>query len=112
MIASLTGAFFALIVTEPTVSGVHDLERILDLTCHFSVPSWVAINKADLNPEMAGRIKNLSEKYGAGVLGEIPYDNTVTRAQMKGLSVVEFDSGPVASAVKAIWNKLAEKLAS
>ncbi len=109
VIASLTGAFYALVVTEPTVSGVHDLERILDLARHFSIPSGVAVNKADLNPELAGKIKELAGEYGAELVGEIPYDTVVTRAQMAGLSVVEFDQGPVAAAVKRIWTVLAGK---
>lgn len=110
VIASLTGAFFALVVTEPTVSGVHDLERILDLTRHFSVPSGVVINKTDLNPQMAGEIKALAGEYGAELVGEIPYDTVVTRAQMAGLSVVEFAAGPAAAAVKAIWEEIGTKL--
>jgi MinD superfamily P-loop ATPase len=110
VIASLTGAFFALVVTEPTVSGVHDLERILDLARHFSLPSGVAINKADLNADMAGKIKSLAGEYGAEMIGEIPYDTVVTRAQMAGLSVAEFEEGPVAAAVKNIWSTLKKKL--
>jgi len=110
VIASLTGAFYALIVTEPTVSGVHDLGRILDLARHFSIPSGVAINKADLNPEMAGKIKKLAGEYGAELVGEIPYDTVITRAQMAGVSVVEFDQGPAAAAVKEIWSFLKTKL--
>ncbi len=110
VIASLTGAFFALVVTEPTVSGVHDLERILDLARHFSIPSGVVINKADLNAEMAGKIKSLAGEYGAEMIGEIPYDTVVTRAQMAGLSVVEFAEGPLAAAVKIVWEVLENKL--
>ncbi len=110
VIASLTGAFYALIVTEPTVSGVHDLERILDLARHFAIPSGVVINKADLNSEMARRIGEMAEKYGAEMVGEIPYDTVVTRAQMAGISVVELEKGPVASAVMEIWSALKTKL--
>ncbi len=103
VIASLTGAFYALIVTEPTVSGVHDLGRILDVTRHFGVPAGVVINKADLNREMAGRIKKTAGEYGAELIGEIPYDTVVTKAQMKGLSVVEYAEGPVTDSIRKIW---------
>lgn len=110
VIASLTGAFYALIVTEPTVSGVHDLERILDLTRHFSIPSGVVINKADLNLEMAQAIKDMAGKYSSEFVGEIPYDTVVTQAQMVGLSTVEFEEGPVTTAMKNIWSAMEKKL--
>ncbi|MFH1037774.1 MAG: 4Fe-4S binding protein [PVC group bacterium] len=112
VIASLTGAFYALIVTEPTVSGVHDLGRILDVTRHFGITAGVVINKADLNREMAERIKKMAGEYGAELMGEIPYDTVVTEAQMVGLSVVEYDDGPVTEAVKCIWKKVDSRLAS
>lgn len=110
VIASLSGVVYALIVTEPTVSGVHDLKRILEVTRHFQVASGVVINKADLNEEMAGRIKKVVADYGAELMGEILYDRVVTRAQMKGLSVVEFEEGPVTEAIKGIWNKVSAHL--
>ena len=110
VIASLTGAFYALIVTEPTVSGVHDLERILDLTRHFSIPSGVVINKADLNLEMAQAIKDMAGKYSSEFVGEIPYDTVVTQAQMVGLSTVEFEEGPVTTAMRNIWSAMEKKL--
>lgn len=106
VIASLTGAAYALIVTEPTVSGVHDLKRILDLTRHFGVSSGVVINKCDLNREMAQEIVSVSEEYQAEIVGEIPYDRVVTDAQMEGLSVVEFSDGAVTVAITKIWDKL------
>lgn len=112
VIASLTGVVYALIVTEPTVSGVHDLKRILDVTRHFQVPAGVVINKADLNGEMAGRIKKVSADYGAEIMGEIPYDRVVTRAQVEGLSVVEFEEGPVTESIKGIWSKITAVLSA
>ena len=110
VIASLTGAYYALIVTEPTVSGVHDLKRILDVTRHFGILSGVVINKCDLNREMAERIKSVAKDYGAELSGEIPYDRVVTKAQMKGLSVVEFESGPVTEAINRVWEKISQKI--
>ena len=106
VISSLTGASSALVVTEPTVSGVHDLARILDVTGHFGVPAGVVINKCDLNPEMAEKIKSVSKDYGAELMGEIPYDNVVTKAQLEKLSVVEYSDGPVSEAIRKIWKKL------
>ena len=106
VIASLTGASGAVVVTEPTVSGVHDLARILDVTRHFGVPSRVVINKCDLNREMAEKIEEVAGSYGAEVIGEIPYDNVVTEAQREKRSVVEYSDGQVARAVRNIWEKL------
>ncbi|MEA1927416.1 MAG: ATP-binding protein [Candidatus Auribacterota bacterium] len=110
VIASLTGAAYALIVTEPTVSGVHDLKRILDLTRHFEVSSGVVINKADINREKADEIIAVTGEYQAEIIGEIPYDRVVTDAQMKGLAVVEFSQGEVTRAIKEIWRKIAPKV--
>jgi len=106
VIASLTGAAYALIVTEPTVSGIHDLKRILELTRHFSIPSGVVVNKHDLNRDKSEEIVGLAESYGAEMMGMIPYDRAVTDAQMEGLSVVEHSSGPAAQAVREIWARL------
>jgi len=111
VIASLTGAAYALIVTEPTVSGVHDLNRILDLTRHFGVASGVVINKADLNREKAEEIIKMAEEYRAEVVGEIPYDRVVTDAQMEGLSVVEYSQGEVTKSIENIWTKVNQLIA-
>ncbi|HDL64193.1 MAG TPA: 4Fe-4S dicluster domain-containing protein [Proteobacteria bacterium] len=109
VIASLTGAAYALIVTEPTVSGVHDLKRILDLTRHFRVPSGVVINKYDLNQEMAEEIISMAGEYQAELIGKIPYDRVVTDAQMEGLSVVEYSDGSVTESITKIWEKLTQQ---
>ncbi len=109
VIASLTGAAYALVVTEPTISGVHDLERILDLIRHFGVPSGVVINKCDLNRKMAEEILSVAGDYQAEIVGEIPYDRVVTDAQMEGLSVVEFSDGAVTAAITGIWEKLSRR---
>ncbi|MDP8275197.1 MAG: ATP-binding protein, partial [Candidatus Euphemobacter frigidus] len=106
VIASLTGTAYALVVTEPTVSGVHDLRRILDLTRHFGVPAGVVINKCDLNREMAEEIISVAGEFQADIIGEIPYDRVVTDAQMEGLSVVEYSDGEVTVAIKKIWEKI------
>ncbi|MFO7981626.1 MAG: cobyrinic acid ac-diamide synthase, partial [Candidatus Aminicenantes bacterium] len=106
VISSLTGSDYALIVTEPTVSGVHDLNRILDVTAHFGIPSGVVVNKYDLNQEMTNKIKSIIKDYQAEYIGKIPYDRTVTDAQIQGLSVVEFTQSPLTQAVEKIWDKV------
>ncbi len=106
VIASLTGIDYALVVTEPTVSGIHDLKRILDVTRHFRVKSGVVVNKYDLNQQITGQIKSLAEKYQFNFLGVIPYDKNVTLAQMKKQSLVEYGQGKALENIKQIWAKL------
>jgi MinD superfamily P-loop ATPase len=105
VIASVTGASLVLAVTEPTVSGEHDLERVLSLARHFSIPAAVCVNKWDLNAEMTERIENKAYQAGARVVGRIRYDRTVTFAQMQERAVVETD-GPAAEDVRHIWDQL------
>jgi len=105
VIASVTGATLVLAVTEPTLSGEHDLERVLSLTRHFDIPAAVCVNKWDLNVEMTGRIENKARKAGARIVGRIRYDPAVTQAQMRGRAVVETEAACVAD-IQHVWNEL------
>ena len=105
VIASVTGASIVLVVTEPTVSGEHDLERVLLLTRYFNIPAAVCVNKWDLNAEMAGRIEDKARKAGARVAGRIRYDRAVTLAQMQERAVVEIEA-PCNEDVQRIWDNL------
>ena len=106
VIASITGADYALIVTEPTVSGIHDMERVLAVINFFHVKSGIIVNKYDLNEEMTERIKVLADEHQCDFLGAIPYDNSITEAQMEKLSVVEYTESPLTKSIKEIWNKV------
>ena len=106
VISSLSGANLALIVTEPTVSGVHDMDRILKLTGHFGIKSVVVINKADLNRDMNRKIESAVEKCGVSIIGRIPYDPVVTQAMVKGKTVIESSDGSVTQEIKKIAEKL------
>jgi MinD superfamily P-loop ATPase len=106
VMASLTGASLLLAVTEPTPSGEHDLERVLALARHFSIPAWVCVNKHDLNLAMTARIERRAAELGATVAGRIPYDPAVTAAQRQGRPVVEYDHGPAAQAMIQLWKDL------
>lgn len=108
VIASLTGADYALVVTEPTVSGIHDMRRILEVTGHFGIPAGIVVNKYDLNLEMTEKIKDLGKDYNAKFIGVIPYDTKVTEAQMRKLSVVEYTDAPVTKSIRQIWRKINE----
>ncbi len=111
VIASLTGAKYALVVTEPTVSGLHDLERIIDLTEFFQIPSGVLVNKCDINPEITRRIRQYLENGSGDFLGEFPYDRKVTQAQMEKKSIVEFaPDSQISSLLRDLWCQLEKKL--
>jgi len=105
VIASVTGASLVLVVTEPTVSGEHDLGRVLSLARHFTIPAAVSVNKWDINPAMTERIEAAAAKAGARVAGRVRYDTAVTSAQLHARAVVETDS-PAAEDIRYIWNQL------
>ena len=90
VIASIGGVDLVLVVTEPTLSGIHDLKRILEVAEHFGIKAYVCINKFDINPENAQLIADYCREKGHEVIGEIPYDSAVTKAMINGLSVVEY----------------------
>jgi MinD superfamily P-loop ATPase len=102
VIASVTGASLVLVVTEPTVSGEHDLERVLSLARHFTIPAAVCVNKWDINPEITERIENRARESGARVAGRVRYDRAVTSAQLQERAVVETDA-PSAEDVRELW---------
>ncbi len=108
VIASVTGASLVLVVTEPTVSGEHDLERVLALARHFNIPAAVCINKWDINPAMTERIDAAATKAGARVAGRIRYDRGVTAAQLEQRAVVE-TSSPSAEDIRNIWHQLEQE---
>ncbi len=110
VIASVSGTDLVVIVTEPTVSGVHDMERVLRLTRHFGVPAVVVINKADLNPDQARRIEAIAATHGSRVIGRIPFDRRVNDALMAGKILVEHGTGPAEAAVREVWRRLQEVL--
>jgi len=103
VIASLTGVDLALVVTEPTMSGLHDLERILDVTRHFGITSVVCINKYNINEANSRRITEFCQERGVMIVRNIPYDPVVTEAMVAAMPVVEFSDGAVSDAIKEIW---------
>jgi len=104
VIAALTNATGVLIVTEPTVSGAHDLARVLELANHFKIPAAVCINKWDLNPEQADGIEAAARTAGATPVGRVRYDRAATAAQRRGLTVVEAGPDSLADEIRAVWN--------
>jgi MinD superfamily P-loop ATPase len=105
VIASLTGATLVLVVTEPTVSGEHDLERVLKLARHFDMPAAVCVNKWDLNPEMSERIEDMARRSGAKIAGRVRYDRAVTAAQLQERAVVETEA-PCVADIQQVWKNI------
>ena len=110
VIASVSDTDHVLIVTEPTVSGVHDLERVLKLVAYFGVPASIVVNKSDLNPAQVRRIEQMAESQGARVIGHIPFDRTVNQALMAGKTVLEYGDSAAAAAIRKIWQALQPRL--
>jgi MinD superfamily P-loop ATPase len=110
VIASVSGTDLVIIVTEPTISGVHDMKRVLDLAEHFRIPARIIINKYDLNREQADQIKEIAEQRDSRVIGQIPFDKNVNDALMAGKTVIEYNKGAAAEAIREIWQELQKEL--
>lgn len=110
VIASLTGVKLALVVTEPTISAIHDMKRVIELTRHFKIPTIICINKWDLNPELTYSIIVGASAEDIKVAGKIRYDSIFTRAMVMGTSVVEYTGGEIAREIKDLWNNVLYEL--
>lgn len=110
VISSLSGANMALLVTEPTLSGIHDLERVLGVCRHFGVPALVCINKHDINEDNTRQIEYYCRNQGVGIAAKIPFDNAVTEAIVQGLPVVEYSQGKVTHEVESLWQRITRTL--
>ena len=106
VISSITGADYVLVVTEPTLSRLHDLERVSDLTRHFGIETQVCINKWDLNGNLTSEIETQARRRGLGVAGRVRYDHTVTKAQIEKKSVVEYSQNGAAADIRQLWTKV------
>jgi MinD superfamily P-loop ATPase len=107
VISSLSGASLALLVTEPTLSGIHDLERVLGVCRHFGVPAAVCINKYDLNEANSRQIEGYCLSQGVEIAGKIPFDNVVSQSIVQGVPVVEYSDGMVSREIKKLWSRIA-----
>jgi len=110
VIASLTGVDLVLIITEPTLSAIHDLERILGVAHHFEIPAVVCINKYDINLDNTKRIEQYCKNNGIKVVGKLPYDTIVTEAMIHEKNVIEFSDGELQNNIIHMWNKIREVL--
>ena len=107
VIASLSGVDIALIVTEPTLSGIHDLERIVGVVHHFGIKGVACcINKCDLNLIVTQRIEEYCRHNNIELVGQIPFDISVTEALVRGLPIVEYSNNQAAHEIKNLWGKI------
>jgi MinD superfamily P-loop ATPase len=111
VIASIAGATGVLIVTEPTLSGHHDMDRVVELANHFQIPAYVCTNKFDLNPKMTETIEDYARDKGLPIMGRIPFDPLFTKAMVEKQTIIEYDESSNASnAVKQIWERVISSL--
>lgn len=110
VIAALTGVDLALLVAEPTISGVHDLQRTLALAAHFRVATALCINKCDINPAVTQCIVEHGRERGIPVLAQIPYDDIVLEAMRRGLAVTELRQSEVGNQCRTLWRSLQQHI--
>jgi len=110
VIASTTGTQAAVLVTEPSRSGLHDLERILGVVRHFDVPAYLVINKADLSEPLAEEIEAFARSEELPMLGRIPYDERVLEALRVGRSPADDPASPAGRAMDEAVTRLLEKI--
>ncbi|KYK30490.1 MAG: (4Fe-4S)-binding protein [Candidatus Proteinoplasmatales archaeon SG8-5] len=110
VIAAITGADMVLVVFEPTLSGIHDAKRIIEVARHFKVPILACINKHDINEQNTDQIMRFCDSEGISVVGRIAYDDSATRAMVAGITVPEYSNGMISESLQNIWEKVREAL--
>ena len=106
VISSISGVDLVLIVTEPTLSAIHDLERILGVTYHFKIPAMICINKFDINLENTKNIEQYCKNNNIEIAGKLPYDNIVTEAMIHEENVVEYSKSDFTNLIIKMWNNI------
>ena len=111
VIAAVGGASSVLIITEPTVSGKHDMERVVRLAAHFKVPAMVCVNKFDLNLDQTHAIEEFAKENNVTVLGRIPFDTIFTKSMVKGQNIFDYDlKSETGQVVKQLWGETCKTL--
>lgn len=111
VISSIAGASLVCVVTEPTLSGLHDLRRVIDLTAHFNIPATVCVNKADINPEMTAQIAAYCAERALPVAGTLPYDPLITEAVIRQKPVTELaPDAAISRLIQQMWERLEQQL--
>jgi len=108
VIASIAGVNQVCVVTEPTVSGAHDLSRVIELCRHFGVPACVVINRCDINAGKADEIAAWCDENDVEVVGRVPYDTAATASMIAQETLIEHDDAVLAPKVREVWGRLEE----
>jgi MinD superfamily P-loop ATPase len=109
VVSSLSGATYVVLVTEPSVSGIHDLKRVYELVKKFGIKAGCIINKADINMEKSNDIHEFLKAENIDFIADIPYDENFTKAMMMGKTIVEFDDGKIKQILENSWEKIKTK---
>ncbi|GAK56841.1 hypothetical protein U27_03805 [Candidatus Vecturithrix granuli] len=112
VISSIAGTNLVLVVTEPSLSGKHDLQRVAELTAHFHIPTAVCVNKSNINQAITDQIKAYCAEQEISFVGEIPYNPVVVKALIQRTPLVEFSQGNTAQTLKQVWQQLEQQLNS
>jgi MinD superfamily P-loop ATPase len=110
VIASITGVDLVLIVTEPTLSAIHDLERVIGVSQHFHVPAVVCINKSSINDENTLMIEQYCKEKNIRIVGKLPYDTTITQSMIHEQSLFEFSDGDLSHTIRDMWKTILQEL--
>ena len=112
VIASTAGVDLAILVTEPSLSGLHDLKRILEVVRHFGIDAQLVVNKHDLSPELSGKIEAYAKEEHVSILGRIPYDPAVSMAMVRGSSPVNDPTSAAGKALREIYDRYVSNAAA
>ena len=110
VIASLSGVDCALVVTEPSLSGLHDATRVIDVARHFKVPVALVINKYDLNIDVAEKIVQYCQSNNVPLIGKIGFDKDIVKAMVQGETIIEYSQGEISTKIKSIWDRLQKEV--
>jgi len=106
VIASLSGIDCAVVVTEPTLSGLHDADRVIGVAKHFGILTKLIVNKYDLNIDMTGKIQEYCKDNNINLVGTIPFDKSIVEAMVQGKTIIEYSDGKVKEEIINIWEKI------
>jgi MinD superfamily P-loop ATPase len=110
VISSLSGTDLALLITEPTLSGMHDLKRVVGVCRHFDVPGLVCINKFDINEDNTREIEDYCASQRIDIAAKIPFDTVVNEALVRGVPVIEYSDGRVSQEIERLWQRISSEL--
>ena len=106
VVSSLSGANFVVLVTEPSISGLHDLKRVYELVKKFNIKAGCIINKADVNPWKCAEIIQFLKEENIVHLADLPYDENFTKTMIQGQTIVEFDHGVLKELLAESWEQI------